>query len=213
MDFYYHKNKLYKKNRLETGHGRSLLKYNGNGIWSSENSENEFSNIELFKQFQFKQWIALKKSGEAWLQDGPYSSQDIFSKLESGEFQPNTMIWKKGLTKWVQLQETDEFKGIFKNQEFEPAYELLESVLEMKPLRVGPAEDKDQKILDTVTFSLKNYDFSDLPVHLEAKSVRTLPRKNSFVYRDVLVKSKRSSKVLKILILAMMLVVIYLFLK
>ncbi len=213
MDFYYHKNKFYKKNRLETGHGRALLKYSGNGSWDIENIQSEFSKIELFKHFQFKQWIVLKKVQGAWLQDGPYSAEEIFLKLESGEFQATTMIWKKGFVKWVQLQETDEFKGIFHSQEFEPAYELLDSVLDFKRPLPASTDEGDQKILNTVSFALKNYDFSDLPVHLEAKSIRTLPRKNSFVYRDILVKSKKSSKVLKILLLAVMMVVIYLFLK
>jgi hypothetical protein len=111
----------------------------------------------------------------------------------------------------MQIRETEEFSGIFEDKEFIPSYELLNSVQE---LRRAPAQ-ADERILDSVSFAFKNYDFSNIPVHLEAKSVRTLPRQSTFFYKDRAVgshKSRFKSLFVFVGLIALILIVIYVFL-
>lgn len=212
MDFYYHGDRFYRKSQSQTDPGKPLLLYGQNGSWNPISIVSELEKIEIYKHFRFKKWVVLKKSEGAWLQDGPFSSEEIFLKLESSELKPETHIWKKGFKKWMQIRDTEEFSGIYTDKEFTPSYELLSSVQE---LRQAPPAQVEEKILDSVSFALKNYDFSDIPVHLEAKSVRTLPRQSTFVYRDRVVGSRKRS--LKRLLgvagfIALIVIVIYAFL-
>lgn len=211
MDFYYQGDRFYRKKQSHADMGKSLLHYSTNGSWNPMSIDSDIEKIEIYKHFRFKKWVVLKKSEGSWLQDGPFSSEEIFLKLQSSELKPETHIWKKGFKKWVQIQNTDEFSGIYKDKDFEPSYELLSHVQELKQTPKGAEE----KILDSVSFALKNYDFADIPVHLEAKSIRTLPRQSTFVYRDRVVGSrKRSLKNVFIFtsLLALIMIVIYVFL-
>lgn len=213
MEFYYSGNKFYKKPDGGSGPERPSLRYAGSQSWDPLKIENEFSKSDIYKNFQFKQWVLLKKEQESWIQDGPYSSQDIFHKIESGEVRTDSMIWKKGLKKWGRLGETDVFKGIFQEIQFDANFELLDSVME---LRREVAPQQEERILKNISFALKDYDFSNIPIHLEAKAIRAFPRRGTHIYRSFDLPKQGNRKMLvRLLIVAgfVMLVVKLFFLK
>jgi hypothetical protein len=106
--------------------------------WQNPFSQSPRLKLEFLKnQFEFneKKWILLKKSNGAFVQDGPYSSMEIFNFISENKVQLTDPIWTDGFSKWVPIQETANFKALANRltpAEIETA-DLLSNVEEYRP--------------------------------------------------------------------------------
>lgn len=205
MFFYYHKGQFYKKTQDISG--ISGFKFTQEEGWAPQNIGSDLERVESYREVQAKQWVLLKKTDYGWLQDGPYSSEEVFLMLKDSRISPESPIWKKGFQKWTPLKQTETFAGLFQDKKIPPSYEVLDQVMEVPaPLKKQPSPQarhtNEEKILKEISFSLEGHEFLSPSVHLEGKSIRALPNYSPFIFRSPIKNKKR----LRLLILGVCIV-------
>jgi len=93
-----------------------------------------------FHEFNERKWILLKKntskaSSEKYVQDGPYSSREIFELLTQSKVRLKDPIWTEGMTEWQLIKNTKCFKALenFSEPVETDIAEILSHVMEYDP--------------------------------------------------------------------------------
>lgn len=120
----------------------SMLYDNESKAWGNPYKASERLQLEFIKnknEFLERKWILLRKSAHPesgkYVQEGPYSAQEIFELLESSQIKFTDGIWKNGFSKWTPIKDTLTFKELTQQSEtLEPdAAEILSHVMEYDP--------------------------------------------------------------------------------
>lgn len=95
------------------------------------------------REFLERQWILLKKNS---VQDGPYSSKEVFELCLGAKLSLKNAIWKEGMTEWKSIGSTQTFKALekFSDSVETDIAEILSHVMEYDPgMRRVEAENKN----------------------------------------------------------------------
>lgn len=122
--------------------GSSMLYSEDTKMWGNPYTKSDSVKLKFLKnksEFLERKWVLLKKDTSSiekkYIQDGPYSSQEIFEMLRDSILSLTDGVWKTGFTKWTPLKKTLTFKELDKNLEsLEPdVAEILSNVIEYDP--------------------------------------------------------------------------------
>lgn len=121
-------------------------------LWGNPYALDARSTLDFLKtqgEFNERKWILLKKNtnpdlNEKYMQEGPYSSKEIFEMLQNSQVRLSDPIWKEGLSKWTLIRNTQTFKELETlSKSLEPdVAELLANVVEYNP-EMHRVENKD----------------------------------------------------------------------
>lgn len=115
--------------------------------WANPHLQSPRTKLDLLKtqnDFHEKKWILLKKESEKYIQEGPYSSFEIFEMLRRSELRLEDPIWKEGFSRWMPIKTAPTFKELetlSKPLEADVA-DILSSVVEYNP-EMHRVEKKD----------------------------------------------------------------------
>lgn len=124
----------------------------GETLWHSFES---WTNEDLTSQISVsKPWVILKKEvrdeQSFYLQQGPFTTEEIVQKIQSGKVKYSDHVWRNGLSKWTPLHEVDDFFVRSQVAEKPPAYStndlfLLkqESIINESKKSLAPTESFD----------------------------------------------------------------------
>jgi hypothetical protein len=75
------------------------------------------------------QWVLLVKNqqglvSDSFLQEGPFTTEEITILIEAGGVSPQQYIWKNGLGRWYRVNECKEFEVILNSMAMRPEVEL-----------------------------------------------------------------------------------------
>ena len=100
-------------------------------------------------EFNERKWILLKKNtsqltSEKYVQDGPYSTKEIFELLTESKVRLKDPIWTDGMTEWKLIKNTKCFKALenFSEPAETDVAEILSHVMEYNP-EMRRVEDKN----------------------------------------------------------------------
>ena len=125
--------------------GQAYLQYNfSNKKWESCPSESPAKDpavdpkvrLEIQKNWagiHDKKWIRLSKKSDQWVQEGPFSSLDIFEGLQNSTIRFSDAIWTAGFSRWISIEKVKNFECLRHWDESPPidAADLLANVIEM----------------------------------------------------------------------------------
>ncbi len=101
-----------------------LVFQEGGSVWQSFDEVEEFKaafeELKIGDESRSKAgahlshpWVVLKKTKESgpdkYLQEGPFSSEEVLSQIAKGHLQYSDYLWKKGFEKWIRIGFIPEF--------------------------------------------------------------------------------------------------------
>lgn len=87
-------------------------------VWSNPFQMDERRKLDLIKnqnEFNERKWLLAKKRADGekvYVQEGPYSSHEIFDMLTKSMVRLADPIWKEGQSKWLAIKQTSTFKEL-----------------------------------------------------------------------------------------------------
>jgi hypothetical protein len=107
-------------------------------IWENPYPQTPRERLDFIKnqnEFSEKKWILLKKIQAEFVQEGPFSTLEIYDLISSSRVRLEDPIWKEGFSKWLPIKQTETFKEL--NTISQPAEvditNILNSVEEYRP--------------------------------------------------------------------------------